>query len=101
MISESQFQQQVIDLALTYLLRIFHWPDSRRATDRGWPDLSLVGDRGLILAELKTAKGKLSDEQLEVGAMLRQISDACAVVEYHVWRPDDWPLAKEAMERIR
>lgn len=83
-ISEKQWQEQVLDVAARYGWRTFHWPDSRRVTAPGWPDLSLLkGDR-LLFAELKTRTGRLSTEQRVVLAGL-----IASGQEVAVWRPAD------------
>lgn len=83
--SEADWQGRVVDYAKLCGWWVLHHPDSRRATAAGWPDLTLIRDR-LILAELKTAKGRLRPEQEHVHQMLRQVG-VCVVV----WRPRDWP----------
>lgn len=63
----------------------YHTHDSRRSNP-GWPDVVLVGARGAIFRELKTAKGKttpMQDYWLE--ALVEAGQDAA------VWRPADWP----------
>jgi hypothetical protein len=61
----------------------FHDYDSRRSNP-GLPDLLLVRER-VVFAELKTEKGRLSEEQ---GRWLFRLDAAGA--EAHVWRPADW-----------
>lgn len=84
--TEAQFQAAVIKLARTLGWRVFHVPDSRRVTERGMPDLTMIheGQRRLVFAELKSAVGRLRPEQ-EV--WLRVLREAGA--EVHVWRPAD------------
>lgn len=79
-VSEKTWQSQVVQLAKTLGFKTFHPFDSRRSA-QGWPDLSLVRDR-LVLLELKTEKGKLSDFQRE---MIRSL--VAAGVETYVLRP--------------
>ena len=54
---------------------------------KGEPDLRLVRPPRFLLVELKSAKGKLTPAQAEAGELLRQ----CPGVEYHCFRPRDWP----------
>lgn len=61
----------------------YHPHDSRRDA-RGWPDWVIIGQHGIIFRELKSAEGRLSPEQREVGWRLRQ-----AGADWAVWRPAD------------
>jgi hypothetical protein len=91
-VSEAEWQQQVVDLAKICGWRVLHVYALRRAgsyrtptTTVGWPDLVLVRGERMIVAELKTQKGKLSAEQ-------QGWLDALALVEgvqVFVWRPAD------------
>jgi hypothetical protein len=73
----------------------FHWPDSRRATAAGWPDLAMlhVETGVLAFAELKTATGRLSAEQVVVLEALRRGGQHA-----YVWRPAD--LADGTVDRV-
>ena len=83
--NEKQFMQAVMDAARLTGWMAFHPFDSRRS-EPGFPDLTLVHpERGLIFAELKTARGRASPAQQRWIAALR---DAGARV--YLWRPDDW-----------
>ena len=94
MITEAQWQQQVVDLAS---ILGWSWGHFRPAkTQRGWrvpvsgplghgwPDLVLVRDDRLVFVELKRS-GKIapSPEQRLVLELLG------AAVEVYVWTPDD------------
>ncbi|HSS11389.1 MAG TPA: hypothetical protein VLL25_15995 [Acidimicrobiales bacterium] len=83
-ITEKDWMRQVVDLA-----RIRHWDiyhtHISRWSEAGWPDLSLVRPPRLILAELKSATGKLTAGQTH---WLTQLQ-ACPGVEVYLWRPDD------------
>jgi hypothetical protein len=84
-LTEKQWQRQVTDLAKLYRWRVYHpWLSIR--SERGWPDLALVRPPRLVLAELKTDKGKVTPSQDEWLALLR----ACPGVEVHLWRPADF-----------
>jgi hypothetical protein len=52
----------------------------------GWPDLVLWRAGQFLVAELKSARGRLRPEQRDVLATL-----AAAGVDARVWRPADWP----------
>jgi VRR-NUC domain len=65
--------------------RYYHSHDSRRSV-AGFPDLVCVRGRRVLVAELKTANGRVRSEQ-------REWLDAFALagVESHLWRlPGDW-----------
>ena len=77
---EKTWQAQVTELARTLGWKVFHPYDSRRSA-HGWPDLSLLRER-LILVELKTEKGRVSVHQR---AWLEAL--LAANVEAYVARP--------------
>lgn len=98
-ISEKTFQRQVIELAEALRWRVVHfrpgmnqrgaWSTAMSGTyAKGFPDLVLVRDR-VVFAELKSAKGKQTEEQAVWGAAI-----LIAGAEYYLWRPQDF-------ERIR
>jgi len=66
-------------------LLAYHTFDSRRS-ERGFPDLVLVGPRGVLWRELKSSRGRLSPAQREWLDMLHRAGS-----DVDVWRPDDWP----------
>ena len=90
--SEAIFQQQVIQLAATCGWDAHHIKPGRYGniykTDglAGMPDLILIGQRGqgIIWAELKTDKGKLSAIQEARLLQLMKNGQEC-----YVWRPAD------------
>lgn len=83
--TEREFLRQVAELARLYRWRVYHpWLSIR--SERGWPDVALCRPPRLILAELKTARGKPTPSQAEWLAMLGQ----CPGVEVFLWRPDDF-----------
>lgn len=99
---ESYFQSQVIMLAKLHGWLVMHtraveirpgvWKTPLTGHP-GFPDLVLCHkSRGVIFAELKTEKGKLSDMQ-EV--WLRTLADAG--METYVWRPKDIPLISNTL----
>ena len=81
--SEKAFQQRVMDLAKACGWLCYHPYDSRKS-EAGYPDLSLCRDR-LILAELKSERGRLSKPQAAWINRLR-----AAGVTVYVWRPSQW-----------
>ena len=84
-ISEKEFQQQVLELAVRCRWMSYHTFDSRRSTP-GFPDLTLVRPPRIIFAELKSQNGHMTADQSKwVGALAE-----CTSVETYVWRPGDW-----------
>jgi hypothetical protein len=80
---EAEWQSEVIRLATIGGWRHHHQFNARRS-GKGWPDLTLVRPPELVIAELKTERGRVSDEQKGWLADLA----ACGV-EVYVWRPSD------------
>ena len=82
-LTEKAWTGQVIELAKTLGFLTYHpWLSIHSA--RGWPDLALVRER-LILAELKSETGKVSEAQRLWIESLR-----AAKVEVYVWRPSQF-----------
>lgn len=82
--SETVFQDQVMQLARVLGWWVYHPYDSRRSKS-GWPDLVLVHRaHGVLYRELKTEVGRVSPEQREVIALLTAAGANAAV-----WRPRD------------
>jgi hypothetical protein len=74
-----------------------HWQTAMSGTQAaGWPDLILCRDR-LVVAELKSERGRATSDQLDWLAALSN-----AGIETHVWRPTDWANGEiEAVLRSR
>jgi hypothetical protein len=50
------------------------------------------------MSELKSAKGRLDDNQKGWGEVLGSAAAASGgALEYHVWRPDDWQSIGELL----
>lgn len=65
---------------------------------RGFPDVVLShADHGLIVAELKTAKGRLGPGQPEWIASLVPLDYPGSRVLIELWRPADWPWIEIAL----
>lgn len=99
--TESQFQDAVADYARLRGWRVAHfrpartkggWRTAGQYDAQGFPDLVLVRS-ALVLAELKSESGRLSQPQREWARAI-----AAAQVPYYLWRPSDWP-AIEAILR--
>lgn len=106
--SEKSFQAAVIELAERLGWMVAHFNDSRReVVDRrsgerklvgdrsakGFPDLVLVRGSRLLMIELKTDTGRLSDAQV---AWMHAL-DLVERVEQAVWRPKNWGLIEDAL----
>lgn len=98
---EQAFQRQVIEFARLHRWRTAHfrpgmdrrgqWKTAVQGDGAGFPDLVLVRER-LVFAELKAVGGKLRPDQTAWRDALR-----AAGVEWHEWRPTDWPQIEEAL----
>jgi hypothetical protein len=91
--NEAQWQSQVVQLAQTFGWLVQHTRPAKVGDkwmtpitgDVGFPDLVLAHpQRGVLFAELKTARGRLSEPQRDWARVLRAGGAEC-----HLWRPDD------------
>ncbi len=83
-ITERDLQAYVRDLARTFGWMYFHtWISKHSAA--GFPDVILLRGPRLVVAELKSEKGKTTEAQEEWLAAWRAFGQA----EVHVWRPGD------------
>ena len=103
LITEEQLQHTLVEACRANQRKVFHTTDSRKQVrgpdgyemvgdtlTQGYPDLT-IGDReDTIWAELKSAKGKLEQEQVEW-------LDNLPAHQSHVWQPSD---LEEAMRII-
>ena len=100
--TEAYFQSQVIMLAKLYGWLVMHtraveirpgvWKTPLTGHP-GFPDLVLAhATRGVIFAELKSDKGRLSDMQ---DVWLRTLADAGC--ETYVWRPKDLKMISDIL----
>ena len=100
--SERGFQNAVIHVARLCRWHVVHFPDSRKVSEGGWPDLSLCREDGRILfAELKSERGKPSVSQMVIGYCLRRTArfiDMEKSLQYHIWRPSDWDEICEILQ---
>jgi hypothetical protein len=99
--TERQFQRAVVEYAQLRGWMVYHTFDSRRS-NAGFPDLVLVRRGHLVVAELKSEKGRVSPDQLRWLDALGEVEHATVAhvaglggvvypaVEVHVWRPSDW-----------
>ena len=91
--SEKDLQRGVIEMAHLYNWMVFHPLPAQNSRgdwrtfvqgDKGYPDLTLVSEAGLLFVELKSAKGRLSPEQKQWIAKLGLHADVV------VWKPQEW-----------
>lgn len=80
--SEKDFQDAVLDLAHLNGWQTYHTYESRRSA-AGFPDLFLVRPPRIVIAELKTARGRITSAQRAWLDLLER----CPGVEVYVWRP--------------
>lgn len=101
--SEKIWMDKVIHIALMCGWQVDHTPPMRYPNGavrtgglRGKPDLCLIhpAGRGIIWAELKTEKGRLSPEQVKVIGSLKANG-----AEVYVWRPSQIDLVAERLGR--
>ena len=98
-VSEKLFQGQVTSQAKGWGWRVFHDTVAWRS-DAGWLDMAMVRPGRLVIAELKTMRGKLSLKQRE-WLMAWYTSGRCDGP--YVWDPSCWRqisrvLAPEGVE---
>lgn len=98
-VSEREFQSAVLELAGWCGWRCYHTYDSRRS-EAGFPDLVMVRDGRLVVAELKSERGRVSAEQqgwLEAFGLVA--AGSAGRVRVCVWRPADWAAIVEVLAR--
>jgi hypothetical protein len=83
--TEAEFQSAICALARRMGCVVFHPKDVRRS-EPGFPDLTILGDNGLLFREIKTEEGRLRPEQADWLAKFDK-----ANIDAAVWRPSDWP----------
>lgn len=82
--SEAAFQREVCDLLDLHHWRWHHEVDSRKSK-RGLPDLIAIRGSRLIFAELKSARGVLTQDQVE---WIKRLTDVRGIEVYY-WKPSD------------
>jgi len=81
--TEAELLTQVRQAAKVLGLLCYHTYSSRRS-EPGFPDLVIVGRRGVLMRELKTERGKVTVAQT---IWLNALDDAG--IDADVWRPAD------------
>lgn len=108
-VSEAEFQTRLILHARSLGYSVYHHTTAggncrqcgarvtggRIVTSKGWPDLVIAraDPPRLIIAELKSEKGRQTPEQRTWQAILEANG-----VEYYLWRPSDWPDIERILE---
>jgi len=106
-ITEKQFETQVEDLFKVFGWRWTHFRPAWSAKGwrtpikghKGFVDYVAVRNGMCLFIELKSEKGKLTDDQKEWGRELKSIADHSLGVMYFVWRPNQ--LDTEIVEVLR
>lgn len=80
--TEAHLERSVIQLCQWLGLLVYHTRDSR-GSNPGFPDLVIVGPRGVLFRELKSAAGKVTRPQSLWGDGLTEAGSSWAV-----WRPE-------------
>lgn len=101
--TEAEFLRQVLQLARVCGWRVLHlrpartragWRTAVQGDGVGFPDILAVHpSRGLFVAELKSARGRLTPEQ----ALWLQAFHRAGVLCY-IFRPDDWPAIEAVLK---
>lgn len=81
---EAQVQQAIVDDARLLGYLVYHTYDSRRS-EPGFPDLWIVGYGHLLVLELKTARGKVTDAQQR---WIRNL--VAAGIDARIYRTTEW-----------
>lgn len=84
-VTEAELQSWVLELCTVLGMLTFHSGDSRRDSSAGFPDLVIVGTRGVLYRELKTMRGTIRVEQQRWISRLNAAGQDAAV-----WRPTSW-----------
>lgn len=108
--SEDDLLRCVLDLAKLLGLRTAHfrpaktargnWVTPVQGDGKGFPDLVIVGPRGVLFRELKSDKGQLTPEQVDWRNDLW-----LAKADWNIWTPRHWGTTgghiKREMEALR
>lgn len=83
--SEDRLKEEVLVMCCRLVLIVNYHKADRLSPVRGWPDLEILGPRGIIYRELKTMAGQLTVDQRRIGSKLN-----LAGGNWSTWRPADW-----------
>jgi len=81
--NHAQLQAGIVGLALDLGLHCHHCP--MLTSSPGWPDLVIIGDRGVLWRELKVPPDRLRRGQRALGYRLQ-----AAGQDWEVWTPASW-----------
>lgn len=90
---EEDLLEHILALARRLGWLAYHTRDSRRSAE-GWPDVVLCNGDRLIITELKSARGTLTEQQALWLEMLQHTGKA----EVYIWRPADLPQIAEILQ---
>ena len=93
---EAALLATIRQLAKQYGWQCYHTHDSRRS-ESGYPDITLTDGTSVLVYELKTNTGKLTQEQLHWLSLLAHTGK----VECGIWRPRDLPAIRARLSRTR
>lgn len=93
--SEADLLAAVLELAEREGWLATHFYDSRQSTGAGWPDVVLVKRGRLIIAELKSATGRVSAAQAKWLDELLMVGRP----EVKLWRPNSWREIEASLRR--
>ena len=97
LISEKQFQKQIIGAFKEAGWNVYHNYDSRRSTG-GWPDLQMLDIKTgrLIFVEVKRESGKVRKAQRDVIEALQR-----GGAEVYIWRPSDKEAIYQLLQEVK
>ena len=95
LLTEKDFMESIVELARQTGWLVYHTHDSRRS-EPGFPDLVMTKVKRLVIAEIKTEKGKTSPAQDKWLETLRTARG----VKVKLWRPSDWPEIERTLGAI-
>lgn len=87
-ITEADWQGFVTSYAALRGWAVYHTYDSRRSA-AGFPDLVMLRGGRLVVAELKSAKGKTTPAQRRWLDAFGEVAAVADTVEVYCWRPTD------------
>lgn len=87
LVTEKEFQAQVVEYAKLNGWLVYHTYDSRHS-EPGFPDMVMTREEAAIVVELKAVRGKLTADQEKWLSAFRRVPQLRDRV--FVWRPGDW-----------
>ena len=97
LLTEKAFMDSIVDLARQTGWLVYHTHDSRRS-EPGFPDLVMTKPKRLVIAEIKTEKGKTTKHQDKWLETLKTVE--ARGVKVKLWRPSDWPEIERTLGAI-